>query len=183
MKISFTFLEPLVSPVKEALRPLLKRAESGFYKLESRDRNALLALTLFLGVAILYYGVWYPVSHGLSEAEEEYRTQTELISWMKSHEAEAKSIGSSLSGSGGNKLSGSLCALANNVARQKSIALKRYEPDGNDKLRVWLEKVSFNDFVSWMQVLVSKGMVVSNVSVEGQDDDGKINAKIIFKRG
>lgn len=183
MRLSFTFLEPVLSPVKEMLRPLLTRAENWFYKLESRDRNALLALTLFLGVAILYYGIWFPVSNGLAKAEEDYRAQVELIAWMKAHEDEAKAVGSSLSSGGGQQVAGSLYALVNNVARQKSISLKRYEPDGDDKLRVWLENVSFNHFVSWIQVLVNKGLVVSNVSVEGRDTGGKINAKVIFKRG
>ncbi|PCJ20474.1 MAG: hypothetical protein COB04_04260 [Gammaproteobacteria bacterium] len=183
MKFSLAILDPVVSPIKEALSPVLNSAESWFYKLEARDRNALLVLSVFLGIAILYFGVWFPAKNGLAEAEEDYRKQAELVTWMVANETQAKAVGSSLSGSSSKKLSGSLYKVVNQVARKKSMSLKRYEPDGNDKLRVWLENVSFNQFVSWMQELVQRGIIVSNVSVESQDAVGKINAKIIFKRG
>lgn len=178
MKISLVWLDPL----KQALQPFNQQLIDRFNKLETRDRTALVVLTVFMLAVLFYVLVWSPIHGAVAAAKSQYEQQRELVAWMKSHEAEARAVGANLSSSGTAGVTGSLYSLVNSMAGQKSLSLKRYEPDGDDKLRVWLESVPFNNFVVWLQALVEKGIVISNISVDAQDDAGKVNAKVIFSR-
>ena len=61
-----------------------------FNKLSYKDRNALIFGGIFLGVLILYFGIWSPFKNSTELLSVQVARQTEALAWMKSHQADAR---------------------------------------------------------------------------------------------
>ena len=62
---------------------------------------------------------------------------------------------------------GSLLSIASATAKQFDITFNRFEPVGDDKVRLRLDQVEFNALVSWLGVLESdKGIVAVDISLD-----------------
>ncbi|MBL4795628.1 MAG: type II secretion system protein M [Pseudomonadales bacterium] len=150
-----------------------------YYSLSVRDRGALLALTIFLLCVMFFYFVWSPIQDGADEAFSRYQSNTELMAWMKANESVAKKASSSSNSA--NRGGKSILSLVNTTAGRNGIALKRFEPKGEDGLRIWLESVPFDAMLKWLGTMNSSyGIEVSNITVETQDEIGLVNATIIL---
>ena len=105
-----------------------------------------------------------------------------LLKWMVSKEAEAKAA------TGGQekttqRSSAPMISIINQSAQKNQITLKRFEPEGDAKLRVWVEEVPFNNFILWVQELETAHQVhVSSLSLDNPEQTGRISAKLILNR-
>ncbi len=156
----------------------LKRA---YYSLSARERvmvNAMLAVVLF---ALVYVVLVYPASRAVNQAQLDYEQKQNLLAWMKSEEGKMKAVAASGLGTKPKKTGQALMTQVNRSAQQAGLTLKRYEPDGEDKLRVWLDDVSFNKTIRWLNQLESRdGIKVINISIDAQNKPGIANFKIIL---
>ncbi len=159
-------------------RELLRQYEM----ISSRDRIMLNCLVVFLVVVIGFFLVIKPAFNAVEQAQLTLQGKQELLQWMKSNEHRAKSITGSGSKSKGRKPGQSLLALINQTSGRFQVSLKRYEPEGSDKLRVWVEDIPFNSLIRWLNSLESSNAVsVINISIDSQKESGIINAKVVFK--
>jgi len=178
----------ILSPLETAVQPYLDRMNDAFEKLGKRDQLMVIILGFIFSVFVLYSIVWAPISTSVENAKKSYQEEYALLSWMKAQEANV------LEGrkNPGNKRSvgnESLLALVNNKAQHFSLPLKRYEPDGDNKLRVWLESVPFDTVMLWMNTLsVNKGLSISSVSIDaeqgrgGESKKGVVSVKVVFEK-
>ena len=181
-------LTDILSPLETAVQPYLEKANDAFARLGKRDQIAVIILGVFFSVFILYSILWVPISNSVENAKKSYQEEYALLTWMKAQEANV------LEGrkNPGNKRSAnneSLLALVNNEAQGSSLPLKRYEPDGDNKLRVWLENVPFDAVMLWMNTLSeNKGLNISSVSIDaeqsrgGQSKNGIVSVKVVFEK-
>ncbi len=153
------------------------------YELVSpRDRIMLNSLVVFLVIVIGFFLVVKPAFNAVEQAQLTLKGKQELLQWMKSNEHRAKSISGSGSKTKKRRPGQSLLALINQTSGRFQVPLKRYEPEGDDKLRVWVEDIPFNSLVRWLNTLESSNAVsVINISIDSQKDVGIINAKVVFK--
>ena len=76
-----------------------------------------------------------------------------------SHEQEAREAAGKIEWGQQPKVdSGSVISVVTGSGRKSGVEIKRFEPSGNNKLRVWLENVPFNNLVNWLDSL-EKAMI------------------------
>lgn len=165
-----------------ALNVKIHELRRQYEMISSRDRIMLNSLIVFLAIVIGYFLVLKPAFNAVDQAQLTLKGKQELLQWMKSNEHRAKSITSSGNKSKGRKPGQSLLALINQTSGRFQVSLKRYEPEGSDKLRVWVEDIPFNSLIRWLNSLESSNAVsVINISIDSQKESGIINAKVVFK--
>jgi len=162
---------------------LIKNIHLYYKSLTPRDRTALQLMIAALFLFLLYVVVWRPAYH-FRQAENENRIYYQhLVGWIKANEQQARLAGRVNQGQA-SLLRGSqaLVSAVSDKARQHHLFLKRFEPSGNNKIRVWLEKTSFNDTVLWLQDLKkSYRITVSQISVDRDPEDGLVNIRLTLK--
>jgi general secretion pathway protein M len=78
----------------------------------------------------------------------------------------------------------SLLTLVDQTAKSAGLgtSVKRVEPQGDDKLRVQLEQVSFDQMILWLDSLKQEhGVVAINVIVDRQTESGQVNARLLLQ--
>jgi type II secretory pathway component PulM len=76
--------------------------------------------------------------------------------------------------------------LIDQTARSYGVdgSLKRVDPGNGDKIQVWFEGAVYVDLMKFLRsVGASGGLGVTNLSVEGLDESGLVNARVTFRKG
>jgi len=166
----------------DTLNVKMRELRRQYEMISPRDRIMLNGLIVFLVIIIGYFLVLRPAFNAVEEAQLSLKGKQELLQWMKSNEHRAKNIAGSGKKAKGRRPGQSLLALINQTSGRFQVSLKRYEPEGSDKLRVWVEDIPFNSLIRWLNSLESSNAVnVINISIDSQKESGIINAKVVFK--
>ena len=154
--------------------------------LSPRERRAIIvgiAAALFL--TLLF--TWMTLDRRVQRLETVVHDQKTLDQWMHLAAQQvaqlrgAQSPGQSR-GAGGR----SLLAVVDQTAKQSGLggAIKRVEPDKEDRVRVSLEQVAFDDMVRWLSSLrQSYAVNVDTVTIDRQPQPGLVNANLVLKGG
>lgn len=142
-----------------------------------REQTALKALSVFLIATLILLLVILPLHRFNSGAIADYRAQQDTLQWMRDNRAAI--------GSGAQKQrdpNTSLLTLANQSARNFGLAFKRYEPNANQGLNLWLEQVPFNQVVKWLEVLERDyGIVAIEFTASRRDEAGVVDVRIVLQ--
>ncbi|MBV1872498.1 MAG: type II secretion system protein M [Gammaproteobacteria bacterium] len=168
--------------LQQQFEPQLSTISAKYNQLEAKDQKALLLLAGFLVLFFIYALVWSPIAETRENAERVRDTKRSLVEWMTSKEGEARAA-SMDRGKSTRSNAVPILTIINRSAQQNRITLKRFEPDGDAKLRIWVEEVPFSNFILWVQGLETKHQIyVSSLSLDNPDQSGRISAKLTLKR-
>lgn len=171
----------LLDPIKEQLTPIREDLQTRYYQLPDRDRQMLTVLALFLSLALLYIAVIKPINNFASTAEQKYISEQQFLMKMQSYKSALS--GNKKRGGGTKGRKKSLDKVVNKLASEYGITLKRFEPQSDGSLRVWMERVEFNQLILWMDELTGAfGVSLSSVSIDSQKETGRVNAKLVLTR-
>ncbi len=155
-----------------------------FENLSTRDRRALLLVGVFLLSVGIYYGLWEPLYSGHQRASELVDERRELVAWMRGAAREVRSLASRsdrATGTGGRSLLATIDATV--TAAGLRGAVKRIEPDGQTRVRVWLEQGEFDQMLRWLGELQAKHAVqVLDMRAEPKGATGRVDARVTFSR-
>lgn len=171
----------IITKIKNS--PSVVSAVRQFDSLPKRDQQALMLLSLALVLAVLYFLVWSPAHSFSAKQAANLKSSQELLSWVQANEGIAKSLASD-TGNSSSKIvdSQSLVSTISSNAQKHKISLKRFEPSGERKVRVWLEKVPFNTVIIWLKDLNSTyNIEVSQVSIDKDEKGGLVNVRLTLK--
>lgn len=146
------------------------RANKSFQELEhkynaltERDRTALNALVFFLAIYLLYQLVLSPALSYLNSASQSYERELENHDWMVAQEPKIRAM---LDTEGGER-DGSLLSIASATAKNHQLNFSRFEPLGDDRVRLRLDQVEFNAIVNWLGELeAEKGVSAVDISLD-----------------
>lgn len=150
-----------------------------YQALPERDRLALKILAGVLFLVLLYFVVWQPAQNFKDESLASLESARDLKALVQSNQASLGQLGRS-TGSSKAALDGQqLVGAVTNMARQQGVALKRFEPSGNDSVKVWLEQVPFDKAARWLSLMNKNlGVSVKQITLEADDKPGIINARM-----
>lgn len=161
--------------------PAVLAAQKQFEMLPARDRLALKVLAGVLGLCILYFAMWVPAQTFMKDAENDLSTKQDLLVLVNENKALLKSLarqGGQSSGQGALN-SQQLVSTVTNLAKKKGLSLKRFEPSGESKIKVWMDAQSFDKMVGWLDELKrSFNVRVEQISVEGEDKAGLVSVRM-----
>jgi len=70
-------------------------------------------------------------------------------------------------------------ALVTRSARESGLVLQRFEPSGDNSVRIWMDNVPFSNVASWMETLsVENGVLIDQAALEKTAEGGKVTARL-----
>ncbi len=157
-----------------------RKASHWFYNLPQRDQDALKYLSAAVAVVLIYLVIWLPVQNYADRAERAVERESETLAWIKQNEPVARELATrGAAGSTASLAGQSMLSAVGNSAKKFSIELRRFEPEGDSKMRVWLERVPFNQMLLWLDDLEKQfGVQVEQISVDRDDTPGVVTARL-----
>jgi general secretion pathway protein M len=147
--------------------------------LPRRDRVALNGLVVFLGLLLLYFGVWVPANDFFESERAERDRQLGLLQYMRASEPDARALAKPTTG--GSSGAQPLLTQVSQTAQKHGIPPNRLQPEGNEGVSVWYDGVSFNDLVTWLEAEANEGVIVRQISIDRHGEPGKVNARIVLR--
>lgn len=157
--------------------PLGMRISEAYANLAPGDRLALKVLGGFVGPVLIIFGLVMPAYDYLQNSLEDYRSALDDYRWIEANRSSLSLV------SGGERAPGqSLFGLANTTSKGFQINFKRYEPVGDNALSLWMENVSFNNLILWLERLDKRhGVSVREISVERLGVEGSVNVRLVLQ--
>lgn len=153
---------------REAMAPLNQR----WAMLQAREQRALAVAAAVLVLLVLVYGIWLPSRQLAGKAQVRFETQRALLLQLQAQSGDS---------TGGAVPGGSVLRVTSDAAAASGLALSRIEPDGEGKVRVWLEKADFNVVAGWLAKLSAAGLRLEEAQVERLATGG-VSARFAFSR-
>jgi general secretion pathway protein M len=70
-------------------------------------------------------------------------------------------------------------ALVTRSASESGLSLQRFEPSGENAIRVWLEGAPFTEVANWLERLnTSHGVQIDQASMYRQNDPGIVSVRL-----
>lgn len=158
--------------------PQVSKALDAFNALSRRDQMAVKLLAGFLIPVLIIFVLMLPASAFVSEARGNYKAALEDYEWMLANRAAVPRAAAESAREPGQSLFG----VANATSKGFQISFKRYEPVDDNALSLWIEGVSFNNLVLWLERLEKRyGITVREIAVERQDIEGQVNARLVLQ--
>lgn len=153
-----------------------------------RSRSPREQLVLASGMAVLFLVtlwllVWEPLNERLGEYQARVAQQQTILLQLQQLAAEADQLGDRPD-SGKARGDQSLLSLADRTVRAAGLAgaLRRIEPDGERRVRLWLQQAPFDPLVAWLQSLTSDyGIQVFAANIDQGDSTGLVIADITLE--
>ena len=149
--------------VKIKTSQLYHEGEQRYHALGERDQILVNILAVVLGIFLLWQVIIGPALNYLVDAKDDYYKQLENFEWMQLNSEAAKER---LASSGADR-DGSLLSIASATAKTHELSFSRFEPMGDDRVRLWMEQVKFNNVVNWLGELESNnGISAVDISLD-----------------
>lgn len=154
--------------------------QSRYSQLEKREQVALLLMSAFLGVVILYFAIWTPVYSYLDDSRIDYDRYSKLLSYLQSTESQAKAAAQ---GGAEPALTGQrMLTAVSRTAQNVGITPTRMQPEGNGGVSVWFDSVSFTQLMLWIERLESRqGIVVRQITIDRREVPGQVSVRVVLR--
>ncbi len=137
--------------------------EQRYNALTDRDRTLVNIMAVLLAVFLVYRIIVGPALGYLGDASRGYQKQLENYEWMVAQEPKTRELVQA----GTTIREGSLLSVASATAKNHELSFNRFEPIGDDRVRLWLEQVKFNNVVSWLGELEeNQGVSAIDISLD-----------------
>lgn len=161
-----------------AASELAQRAWARYEVAAPREQLAVKIIGVVLAVLLVLVLVIMPLHRYHGEARAAYQQQTETLAWMQANRGLVSSGGAAKARPEGE----SLLSLANQSAHAVGLSFKRSEPTGERGLNLWLEKVPFNQVITWLgQIERDYGVVASELSASRRDEAGMVDVRVTLQ--
>ncbi len=165
--------------------PSVQKLIAQFDQLPRRDQQALQVLAVALVLGLLYFAVWRPAAGFHEAALAEHEQARSLVAWMQQNRAEIQQLAAAGNQpAGANRISDgrALMSTVTSSAREAGLQLQRFEPSGDNAIRVWMEDVPFNQLAAWLERLTSNhGIVIDQAALDRREQPGRVSARLTLQ--
>ncbi|TAA46077.1 MULTISPECIES: type II secretion system protein GspM [Corallincola] len=150
--------------------------------LDVREKQLLAMAAVAVVVAIFYWGFWSPLNNAVADEQQALSSAESRLAEMKRAAVEVVNLRASTGK--GNVRSGSLSSIVNRTAKAQKVVIARIQPQGED-LQVWIDRVAFNDFLRWLQILKQQyGIDVGSLDLTSEQETGVVRIRRLqLRRG
>jgi general secretion pathway protein M len=144
-----------------------------------REQLMLRMLGLFFLGLLLLFMVVLPLHHFNADAIADYRAQQDTLAWMQTNR---EAVGKGGASPSARKPGDSIMSIVNQSARPLGLSFKRYEPNGERGVNLWLEQVPFDQVVRWLELLERDfGVVAVDFSASRRNEAGMVDVRLILQ--
>ncbi len=155
-----------------------------FTNLNARDRRLLIIAGITVTILLLYGLVWAPLSNKVERLQVTVAEQQQLESWMKQASQEVQRLRKMSAPKSGAQPRQSLLALTDQTAKQHGLAqaIKRVQPEGQDKVNIRLEAAAFDDVMTWLEKLqIQYRIRIASITIDRQDNPGLVDVRLTLE--
>lgn len=165
--------------------PSVQKLVARYDQFPRRDQQALQLLGVALVLGLLYFGLWRPAADFHDASVADHERAGELVAWMQQNREDIRQLAASGSGGQGASQIADSRALMSTVtssAREAGLQLQRFEPSGDNAIRVWMENVPFNQLAAWLERLTANhGIVIDQAALDRSDQPGRVSARLTLE--
>lgn len=170
----------MVSKIRQL--PILQKINTAYDQLPRRDQRAVQLLSLALGVFLVYFMLWQPVQDYHESAAARADAAADRIAWLAANIDLARKVaqgGQAASPTKKIEDSRSMMTTVTASAQEAGLKLQRFEPSGENKMRVWLDNIAFDSLAPWLERLAAEyGIIVDQAAIDRANDAGRVNARL-----
>ncbi|MFO7995491.1 MAG: type II secretion system protein M [Marinobacter sp.] len=165
-------------------QPAVGKMIAQYDQLPRRDQQALTVLVIAVFLGILYFAVWVPAVNFHNEAVSDRESSAELLAWLEANRDSLEQLADADGGQGSSGVDApedgrALMSLVTRSAGEAGLSLQRFEPSGDDSIRVWLEGAPFSEVASWLEQLnTGHGVEIDQASMDRQNDPGMVSVRL-----
>lgn len=165
--------------------PSIQKLVAQYDQLPRRDQQALVALTVAVFLFIVYFAIWRPVSTFHDEAASARENAAELVSWMAANRSTIQQI--AVSGTKSSTPSEitdgrALMSTVTRSAGEAGLSLQRFEPSGENGIRVWLENAPFSQVALWLEILNNEyGIAIDQAAMDRGNSPGQVSVRLTLE--
>lgn len=164
--------------MKQRLQELLQR----YNELAPRERRMVALAAAVVLVTILYLVIWEPLAQARQARAEALAQAREVAQQL-----EVAAASAAANRGGNTPVQGrgqSLLTVVDQAARASTLGkpLSRLQPDGDTKVRAWIEDVPFDGLLRWLADLQTRyGISIENAEIEARGN-GTVSARLSLER-
>lgn len=171
----------MLSRIKD--QPAVGKLIAQYDQLPRRDQQALMVLAVALFLAILYFAIWRPAAAFHEQAESARDNAGELLAWMQANEQTIQRLGnagaSTATAVNRPEDGRALMALVTRSAGEAGLSLQRFEPSGENAIRVWLENAPFAEVAAWLENLNGNhGVIIDQAAMDRASEPGRVSVRL-----
>lgn len=168
-----------------SLQTMIHGLRQRFDALPPNDRRALLMMCAAIVLALLYFSLSASRDYQQS-ALLHYQDAREDQRWITLNLAQLRNLTGTAGHAGaaapaGGDADASLINRATTTARPFGIVFKRFQPEGDTGLRLWIEAAEFDQLIRWTGALEQQHIVLDQLDVDKLDKQpGMVDARVLI---
>lgn len=151
--------------------------------LQPREQQILLVGAIVVALALAYLAIWEPAATARQQTVQALADARDTAVRIERLQAISGSPAHKTSLAGANQ---SLLATVDQASKASRIGTppSRLQPDGDTRVRVWFENVSFDSVVGWLNTLqTAYGIRVENAEFTHKDKPGLVDVRLSLVSG
>ncbi|MFC3853005.1 type II secretion system protein GspM [Salinispirillum marinum] len=125
--------------------------------------------------------LWQPLMDWQARVARDHQVATESLSWLSDVAPRVRNMGSPSTEVEANNPQ-SLTNLISESARQNNLSLSRFEQNGPQGLRFWLDNQRFDHALRWMSDLEGQGLLLDQITISQTSRAGLVNIRGVAQR-
>jgi general secretion pathway protein M len=153
--------------------------------LQSREQRALTLGALAIIIAAGYLFLYEPLLLAREQAVNRVQSQQALLGHLQQVAKEAEMLKGRSGMVPSSRGKRSVLSAVDQSSRSSGIksSIKRLTPEGNDRVRLWLEEVEFDRLMRWLAgVNLSDGLVVDDINISSEDEAGLVRLNLTLMK-
>lgn len=162
------------------MSPALEQAKARYLALEPRERRLLVAAAAVLAALLYYLLIWEPLALERDALSQRIQAQQALAMDLAAAAPLARTAAPGATSSPVNR-NRSLLAVVDQTGKAAGLGagVRRVQPEGDNRVRVWLDDVEFNQTVRWLHQLETRhGLSVDSADIGAQSKAGLVEARL-----
>lgn len=160
------------------MKEQIEQWQQKWRELSPSDQRALGILGFVAGGLFIVYGLFVPAKTFFDEAHARAQESRELVHWMQS---QRPVLGRITPANAGAQASGTLLQRVTGAAKQHQVTIKRFEPEGDNRIRLWIEEVRYQDLQPWLNQLIQVQLAVRTINLDALPEQGMVSARLTIE--
>ncbi|WP_288129780.1 type II secretion system protein M [Microbulbifer sp.] len=163
------------------MKQQIEQWQQKWQALPPNDQRALGLLSLFVGGMFIVFGLFKPAQGFFDDARTEAEQSRNLVHWIETQRPQLARV--QLPSGGDNaQAQGTLLQRVTVAAENHRVTIKRFEPEGNGRIRLWIDEARYQDLQPWLNNLLQQQFVIRSVSVDALSEEGMVSARLTLER-
>lgn len=151
--------------------------------LSSRERSLVSGLGVIVGILLIYFIIWQPISSGVETLKQGVTNNRALLSWMQQvaiviQQNQYNQDDSAQTTPADQRLAVIQTSLKNTNFNKH---VTQIEQTNQNDVRIVIRSVSFDDLTDWLVLLWKQnGIIVTDLTLKRLNDQGLVSANIIL---